>query len=124
MTLTAATPPKPKPKATVYQTLQVPGRAQFCTIDTVAKRAVLPSGRVITPTGDILRITNDPFGLALSPDDSRAVTLHDSVLTVLNLTKKPITATRIPDYAGTIPSPVKTGTFWALPSAPTTARLT
>jgi YVTN family beta-propeller protein len=130
LTLAVAAPPKPKPKSIVYQTLQVPGRTQFCTIDTATKRAVLPSGRIVTPAGDVLRITSDPFGLALSPDGSRAVTLHDGVLTVLKIPRSvrtqtgefsaptEITATRIPDYAGTIPSPVKTGTFLGVAIGP------
>ncbi|MFD2573587.1 phosphoesterase [Spirosoma soli] len=92
-----------------YITLQVPGRAEFCKIDT-AGRSVLPSGRYVTPAGQSLRITNDPFGLALSPDGTKAVTLHDGVLTVLALNGR-TQATRVPDYAGKIPSPVSGATF-------------
>lgn len=93
-----------------YTTLQVPGRNEFCKIDSLGK-SVLPSGRYVTPAGQTIRITNDPFGMALSPDGKRAVTLHDGVLTVLNLTEKTPVATRVPDYAGTIPSPVAGATF-------------
>jgi hypothetical protein len=39
--------------------------------------------------------------LALSPDGQRAVTLHDGLLTVLDL--RTMQATRVPDYAGKIP---------------------
>ena len=35
-----------------YQTLQVPGRTQFCQIDTNGRSAVLPSGRLVTPAGN------------------------------------------------------------------------
>ncbi|OIN59143.1 hypothetical protein [Arsenicibacter rosenii] len=35
-----------------YQTLQVPGRHQFCQIDTGGRRVVLPSGRLVTPAGN------------------------------------------------------------------------
>jgi len=69
-----------------YTTLQVPGRAEFCKIDT-AGRSVLPSGRYVTPAGQTIRITNDPFGLAISPNGQRAVSLHDGVLTVLQLSR-------------------------------------
>jgi len=93
-----------------YTTLQVPGRAEFCRIDSAGK-SVLPSGRYVTPAGQTIRITNDPFGLALSPDGKKAVTLHDGVITVLNLTGPNPTALRIPDYAGKIPSPVQGATF-------------
>ncbi|RIV20481.1 phosphoesterase [Fibrisoma montanum] len=99
-----------------YQTLQVPGRSAFCVIDT-AGRSVLPSGRYVTPVGRTLRITNDPFGLALSTDGKKAVTLHDGVLTVLKL-DGPLTTTRIPDYAGTIKSPVNGATFLGVAFAP------
>ena len=42
--------------------------------------AVLPSGRIINPAGELIRITDDPFGMKLSPDGKKAVTLHDGVL--------------------------------------------
>jgi YVTN family beta-propeller protein len=99
-----------------YQTLQVPGRAEFCKIDTLG-RSVLPSGRYVTPAGQTIRITNDPFGLALSSDGKKAVTLHDGVLTVLNLDDK-LQAIRVPDYAGKIPSPVTGATFLGVAFAP------
>ncbi|WP_080055610.1 bifunctional YncE family protein/alkaline phosphatase family protein [Spirosoma aerolatum] len=99
-----------------YTTLQVPGRAEFCKIDT-AGRSVLPSGRYVTPAGRTIRITNDPFGLAISPNGQRAVSLHDGVLTVLHLSRagtsqpESVTAIRIPDYAGKIPEALKAGSF-------------
>ena len=71
---------------------------------------------VCDPAGQTIRITNDPFGLAVSPDGSKAVTLHDGVLTILNLPD--LTATRIPDYAGKIPSPVDGTTFLGVAFAP------
>jgi YVTN family beta-propeller protein len=91
-----------------YTTLQVPGRAEFCRIDTAGK-SVLPSGRYVTPAGKTIRIANDPFGMALSPNGQRAVTLHDGLLTVLDL--RSMQATRVPDYAGTIPAALKDGSF-------------
>ncbi|GAB3791756.1 beta-propeller fold lactonase family protein [Spirosoma humi] len=63
-----------------------------------------------------MRITNDPFGLALSPNGQRAVSLHDGVLTVYNLNE--LAATRIPDYAGTIPAALKEGSFLGVAFAP------
>ena len=100
-----------------YTTLQVPGRSEFCRIDT-AEKSVLPSGRYVTPAGQTIRITNDPFGLALSTDGQRAVTLHDGVLTVLDLTN--LTATRIPDYAEKIPTVLRDGSFLGVAFAPDT----
>ena len=98
-----------------YTTLQVPGRAEFCKIDTAGK-SVLPSGRYVTPAGKTIRIANDPFGLALSPNGQRAVSLHDGMLTVLNLAT--LQATRIPDYAGKIPAVLKDGSFLGVAFAP------
>ncbi|QDK78685.1 phosphoesterase [Spirosoma sp. KCTC 42546] len=98
-----------------YTTLQVPGRADYCTINPTGK-SVLPSGRYVTPAGQTIRITNDPFGLALSPNGQRAVSLHDGVLTVLNLAE--LTATRVPDYAGKIPAVLKDGSFLGVAFAP------
>ncbi|GAB3780940.1 beta-propeller fold lactonase family protein [Spirosoma horti] len=104
-----------QPKPRTYTTLQVPGRAEFCKIDT-AGRSVLPSGRYVTPAGKTIRITNDPFGLALSPNGQRAVSLHDGVLTVYKLNE--LAATRIPDYAGKIPAALKEGSFLGVAFAP------
>ncbi|QJD79176.1 bifunctional YncE family protein/alkaline phosphatase family protein [Spirosoma rhododendri] len=105
-----------------YTTLQVPsasrpGQNEFCLIDTSGK-SVLPSGRYVTPAGQTIRITNDPFGLALAPNGAKAVTLHDGVMTLLNLTGPKPAATRVPDYAGKIPSPVRGGTFLGVAMAP------
>ena len=47
--------------------LQVPGRDQFCKIDENGI-SILPSGRYATPVGELLRITEDPFGMDISPD--------------------------------------------------------
>ena len=104
-----------QPKSKTYTTIQVPGRGEFCNIDTNGK-SVLPSGRYVTPAGKTIRITNDPFGLALSPNGQRAVSLHDGVLTVLNLTT--FQATRVPDYAGKIPAALKDGSFLGVAFAP------
>jgi hypothetical protein len=40
--------------------LQVPGINQICTINEKGV-SVLPSGRLLTPAGNFIRITNDPF---------------------------------------------------------------
>ncbi len=115
-----------------YVTLQVPGRTQFCQIDTgkngLNGRAVLPSGRLVMPAGQTIRITNDPFGLAISADGTKALTLHDGVITLLDLKganresisagRSGITAIRVPDYAKTIPSPVNGATFLGVAFAP------
>jgi DNA-binding beta-propeller fold protein YncE len=70
---------------------------------------ILPSGRFLTPAGDLIRITDDPFGMALSPDGKKAVTLHDGVFTIIDLIS--LNATRIPSYDGHIKSPLSDGSY-------------
>jgi DNA-binding beta-propeller fold protein YncE len=71
--------------------------------------AVLPSGRILTPAGDLVRITDDPFGLALSPDGKKAVTLHNGVFTIINLSS--LVTIRVPDYDKKIKSPLSNGSY-------------
>ncbi len=63
--------------------LSVPGRSEYTHIDT-AGRSVLASGRYVTPAGNVLRIAHDPFGIAVSPDGSKTVTLHNGVFTIID----------------------------------------
>ena len=91
-----------------YQTLQVPGRnkATFINKNGVS---ILPSGRLLSPAGKLSQITNDPFGLTISPDGKKAVSLHNGVLTLFLLDKD--SSIRIPDYEGKIPSPFTNGSL-------------
>jgi DNA-binding beta-propeller fold protein YncE len=83
--------------------LQVPGKNQYCTIAENGI-SVLPSGRFVTPAGKLIRITNDPFGMAISPDGKKAVTLHNGVFTIIDLAT--LKNTRIPGYEKKINSPL------------------
>ena len=85
------------------QVLQVPAGNKFCTIDPKGT-SILPSGRFVTPAGETIRITHDPFGLAISPDGKRAVTLHNGVFTIITL--QSLAHTRVPAYNNTINSPL------------------
>ncbi len=77
--------------------LQSPAGDRYCRIDT-AGYSVLPSGRLVRPVGQTVRITRAPFGLAVSPDESKALILHHSgVLTLLD-PRDPGKAVRIPGY--------------------------
>ena len=89
-------------------TLQVPGRNQYATINEKGI-SVLPSGRYVSPAGETIRITHDPFGMALSPDGKKMVTLHDGVFTVIDLPS--LHAQRVPSYDKSIPSPLSHGSF-------------
>ena len=88
--------------------LQVPGRDEFCKID-INGVSILPSGRYATPVGDLLRITHDPYGMAISPNGNKAVTLHNGVFTIIDL--ESLNATRVPSYDKKIKSPLSNGSF-------------
>jgi DNA-binding beta-propeller fold protein YncE len=88
--------------------LSVPANNRFTEI-AVGGISVLPSGRFLRPAGELIRITNDPFGMALSPDGKKAVTLHDGVFTIIDL--QTLAATRVPSYDKSINSPLSNGSF-------------
>lgn len=83
--------------------LQVPGKNQFCKIDEKGT-SILPSGRFVTPAGEMIRISHDPFGMAISPDGKKAVTLHNGVFTVIDMAT--MKDTRVPSYNKKITSPL------------------
>ncbi len=101
---------------TGHTILTVPGYNEYCKIDT-AGYSVLPSGRYVTPAGETIRITHDPFGLAVAPGGDVAITLHNGVITMINL--KTMKAKRIPDYEKTVESPLKNGSFLGVVFHPT-----
>ena len=88
--------------------LTVPAGDKFTHIDPDGT-TILPSGRFLTPAGDFIRITNDPFGMAVSPDGNTSVTLHNGVFTVVDL--KSLSTTRVPSYDKKIKSPLSNGSF-------------
>lgn len=92
----------------VFTTLQVPGRNLYASINTDGA-SVLPSGRLVTPAGQTIRITHDPFGMDISADGRKAITLHNGVFTVIDLKK--MQATRVPDYDEKVKSPFSNGSF-------------
>ena len=88
--------------------LSVPAGNQISKIN-IGGTSVLPSGRFVTPAGDFVRITHDPFGMAISPDGKKAVTLHNGVFTIIDL--ESLQTTRVPSYDGKIKSPLSKGSF-------------
>ena len=97
------------------QVLSVPGKDGFTHIDKTGK-TILPSGRYVTPAGSTIQITNDPFGMALSPDGSKTVTLHNGVFTIIN--NATLNNTRVPSYDNSIPSPLSKGSFLGVAFSP------
>jgi len=55
--------------------LSAPAGSRYCEINTSGE-TIIPNGRIIKPMGQTVRIAPHPFGLALSPDGSVAVTAN------------------------------------------------
>jgi DNA-binding beta-propeller fold protein YncE len=89
-------------------TLQVPAGEKFAQIN-VNDISILPSGRFVKPAGTFQRITADAFGLTLSSDGKKALTLHNGVITIVDIEKN--THIRVPDYAKNIKSPFTNGSL-------------
>lgn len=88
--------------------MEVPGKQLFTAINPDGI-SILPSGRMVKPAGKLTRITHDPFGLTLSPNGKRAVSLHNGVFTVFYLDQDSVK--RVPDYQNTISSPFTKGSL-------------
>ena len=88
--------------------LSVPAGNQFATINETGT-SILASGRFLNPAGQFIRITKRPFGMAVAPDGKKAVTLHNGVITIIDL--KSMDATRVPSYDNKIKSPLSHGSF-------------
>ena len=88
--------------------LSVPAGNKFTEIQPMGT-TVLPSGRFLHPAGELIRITNDPFGMAISPDGKKSVTLHNGVISIINI--RNLNVTRVPSYDKKIKSPLSKGSF-------------
>lgn len=91
-----------------FEILTVPAGNKFAEIK-IGGTTILPSGRFVTPAGNFIRITNDPYGMAISPDGKKAVTLHNGVFTIIDL--QSLDAIRVPGYDHKIKSPLAKGSF-------------
>jgi DNA-binding beta-propeller fold protein YncE len=92
----------------IVKYLSVPGYNELSKIDTNSY-SVLPSGRYVQPAGQSLRITHDPFGLAISSDQKVAITMHENAITIIDLQN--MQQKRIPDYLKPKENPLKKGSF-------------
>ena len=63
------------PKTTGNWLVEPPAGDRYCQIN-VDGATIIPNGRVVAPMGKTVRIAPHPFGLALSPDGSVAVTAN------------------------------------------------
>ena len=94
--------------AQIINYLSVPGYNELSKIDTNAY-SVLPSGRYVKPAGESIRISHDPFGLAISPDQKLAITMHENAITIIDLAS--MQQKRIPEYKKNAFNPLKKGSF-------------
>ncbi|MBK6817576.1 MAG: hypothetical protein IPG82_19500 [Saprospiraceae bacterium] len=56
--------------------MEVPGKDVFVAL-TKVEFQYCPVADMLPPAGSGIRITHDPFGMAVSPDGKKAVTLHN-----------------------------------------------
>jgi DNA-binding beta-propeller fold protein YncE len=91
--------------------LSVPGYKEYASIKP-GNKSVLPSGRYVSPAGQTIQITHDPFGLRISPDGKTAITLHNGVISIISLSD--MRSTRVPDYENKLEAPLKKGSFLGL----------
>ena len=96
------------PAQKTYTVLCVPGEHEQTHID-LAGKSVLPSGRYVTPAGTTIQLTHDPFGMAISPDGKKTVTIHNGVFTIID--NETLKAVRVPSYDGLVKSPFSNGSF-------------
>jgi DNA-binding beta-propeller fold protein YncE len=99
----------------LLKVLTVPGRDAYTNINKNGK-TVLPSGRHVTPAGQTIQITHDPFGMAVSPDGSKTVTLHNGVITIID--NSTLNKIRVPSYDKSIVSPFSKGSFLGVAFSP------
>src|SRR3954447_15811603 len=87
------------PAGTRATLFEPPGRMARAHID--GDTATLVNGRRVTPVGRIVRTQSYAWGLALSPDGSRAAVLHKDAFEIVDL-RAPYAVRRVPE-AGTEP---------------------
>src|ERR1700720_1796529 len=88
------------------QLLEPPGRDARARID--GDTAILVNGRRATPAGRVLRTQSYAWGLALSPDGSRAAVLNKDAFELVDL-RAPYAVRRVPALGVEAPANLGTG---------------
>ena len=88
--------------------LTVPSGDKFTQLNE-GGTSILPSGRFLTPAGTFIRISDGPYGMAISPDGKKSVTLHNGVFTIIDIPS--MSSIRVPGYDKKIKSPLAHGSF-------------
>ena len=98
--------------------LEPPGRDARAHID--GDTAILVNGRRVTPAGRVLRTQSYAWGLALSPDGSRAAVLHQNAFELVDL-REPYAVRRVPPHDTETPgtrNPLGTGSYMGCAFSP------
>ena len=83
------------PAPSVATHLEAPGRTMRAGI--AGDSAILVNGRRVTPAGRVLRTDSYGWGLALSPDGTRAAVLNKNAFELIDL-REPFAVRRVPPY--------------------------
>ncbi len=75
----------------------VPGQNEYCKKD-IQSASVLPSGRYVTPVGQVKEISRSAFGLAVNSHETKAVVVHNNAISTVQLTGGKLDINRIPEY--------------------------
>src|SRR4051794_9403474 len=92
-----------------------PGRALRPRI--TGDSAILVNGRRVTPAGRVLRTQSYAWGLALSPDGSRAAVLHKEAFELVDL-REPYAVRRIPAAGAEADDELGTGSYMGCAFSP------
>ena len=112
-----ATRTRTVPRATV---LEPPGREMRARID--GDTAILVNGRRVTPAGRVLRTQSYAWGLALSPDGSRAAVLNKDAFELVDL-RAPYASRRVPPLGVKAPAALGSGSYMGCAFSPDGRRL-
>src|ERR1700730_11224550 len=95
--------------------LEPPGRTERSHITGDA--AILVNGRRVTPAGRVLRTQSYAWGLALSPDGSRAAVLNKDAFELVDL-REPYTVRRVPPFGAQAAAELGTGSYMGCAFSP------
>lgn len=95
--------------------LQPPGRASVPAI--TGDRAVLISGRRVTPAGHVLRTQSYSWGMAVSPDESRVALIRSDAIEIIDV-QSLTPSVRIPPYGSERPDELGAGTYMGCAFSP------
>src|SRR5262245_899242 len=96
------------PAPAVVTHLEAPGRTMRAGM--AGDSAILVNGRRVTPAGRVLRTDSYGWGLAPSPDGSRAAVLHKNAFELIDL-REPFAVRRVPPYKAGDSKDLGTGSY-------------